>query len=122
MSTREPHFFDVSRPIVVGELPFKVVQTLMTLVALRAFGHVALRFGRGRLVTRHGSFLDSLLVVFFCGSIPQIHFESGPAFIKRDGVSEEPDMAVRLGKWESAPWQDTHRAHSVPEIECVEDV
>jgi len=88
----------------------------MTLVALRAFGCVAVRFGRRRLVTRHGPLLDSFLVFFFCRSIPQVHFESGPAFIKRDGVSEEPNVVVRSGKREAAPRQDTHRAYSVPEI------
>jgi len=34
-------------------------------------------------------------------------------------VSEEPDVIVGLGKWESAPRQDTYGAHGVPAIECV---
>jgi hypothetical protein len=94
----------------------------MTVVTLRAFGCVALLLGRRRLVTRHSPFRNSLLVVFFCRSIPRVHFESGPAFIKRNGVSEEPDVVVRSGKREVAPQQDTHRAHSVPKIKCIEDV
>ena len=94
----------------------------MTVVTLRAFGCVALLLGRRRLVTRHSPFRNSLLVVFFCRSIPRVHFESGPAFIKRNGVSEEPDVVVRSGKREVAPQQDTHRAHSIPKIKCIEDV
>jgi len=94
----------------------------MTLVALRAFGCVVVRFRRRRLVTRHSPFRDSLFVVLFCRSIPQVHFESGPTLIKRDGVSEEPDVVVRFGKREAAPLQDTHRAHSVPKIKYIEDV
>ena len=94
----------------------------MTVVTLRAFGCVALRLGGRRLVTRHSPFRNSLLVIFFCWSMPQVHFKSGPAFIKRNGVSEEPDVVVRCGKREATSRQDTHRAHSVPKIKCIEDV